>query len=961
MPEAMSVVPYQELWSQVHSLWLLSTMLPKFLIMPDIVIEVLAPAQPLVLINRTLIHFFICVSLLLISVVVCSPGGANIAAIIVHNHDQNLRFVMLFLESMVFLQFCGVRRLDIASRMMTGRECSVFVKVCLASIIPVITILSCIPVFAIVFMNETELDIDHCLLPLPTWVPVNWEHAMYYRKTLVVEGFDTDVRKRPPRARAQPGARPSSKKPAESSSDSSSSSSTEFLGSAFVVASDRLFVQPGSDTLRRSRKPKPAAPSGVASLSGTVHVSRHLSSVRRSGIRERDVAEAEDWADKQDGMYVASISAVREGLEPSQMVVQSHPAIEEVAEPGARPSSKKPAESSSDSSSSSSTEFLGSAFVVASDRLFVQPGSDTLRRSRKPKPAAPSGVASLSGTVHVSRHLSSVRRSGIRERDVAEAEDWADKQDGMYVASISAVREGLEPSQMVVQSHPAIEEVAEVQQACEGQGERQYADVRPLEQETVPEPADIQPAIEDGGADACARKTAPEVDLAQAASCEAQRQSEIVHEGQLALPQKANHDGEMSEKLVSQGAESPGAVESTQLDHKAAKGARLPEAADDKEKAAQAPSSAVSMKPRLSVEEMLMQNKALPFSPSDGGLLSDLHIRVLGAPAAPGAVAAMPGQDEATGGKQVVNATAAEKPERKGSLEQPQKQAEAGKRELSDLRSGERPSKAKLASPAKGTTPKHRHPKRHKAKHLADKVTPAGERPLAEDRGGHPRQEANRKIENAPEQDHGLSEKLGERVEKHVPEEPGFKGADTSRAPSPPPHRRDGARLAQAAEEKNVIDQEHGQANAASKKPRLSVQEMLLQNKALPISPTEGGILSDMYIRVSGAPPPRGPTVPGQEGVSRTKPPVGVGELKDVAEKREQVPDGGQQQQGLREAGDPKAKALAAASSEQPGEVSPRLLSTTKNISPVSSKPHRAKHQKKRAQDKVSKNLWSQG
>ncbi|KAH7975947.1 hypothetical protein HPB52_006824 [Rhipicephalus sanguineus] len=389
----------------------------------------------------------------------------------------------------------------------------------------------------------------------------------------------------------------------------------------------------------------------------------------------------------------------------------------------------------------------------------------------------------------------------------------------------------------------------------------------------------------------------------------------------------------MSKKLASQGAESPGAVESTHLDHKAAKGAILPDAADDKEKVAQAPSSAVSMKPRLSVEEMLMQNKALPFSPSEGGLLSDMHIRVLGAPAVPGAVAAMPGQGEAAGGKQVVDATAAEKPQRKASLEQPRKQAEAGKRELSDLRSGERPPKAKLASPAKGTTPKHRHPKRHKAKHLADK--PGSDEWIFEypvggflyvllyveqRKGGHPRQEANRQIENAPQQEHGFSEKSGERGEKHVPKEPAFKRADTSGVPSPLPHHRDGARLAQAAEEKNVIDEEHGQANVASKKPRWSVQEMLLQNKALPISPTEGGILSDMYIRVSGAPPPPGPTVPGQEGVSRTKPPVGVGELKDVAEKGEQVPDGGQQHQGLREAGNPKAKALAAAGSEQPGE-----------------------------------------
>ncbi|XP_075744391.1 uncharacterized protein LOC142803183 [Rhipicephalus microplus] len=123
---------------------------------------------------------------------------------------------------------------------------------------------------------------------------------MYYRKTLVVEGFDTDARKRPRGPpRAQPTVRPSSKKLANSSSDSSSSSSTEFLGSAFVVPSDRLFVQPRSDILCRSRQPKPAASSGVASLSGTVHMSRHMSSVRRSAIRGRHLAEAPDQADKK--------------------------------------------------------------------------------------------------------------------------------------------------------------------------------------------------------------------------------------------------------------------------------------------------------------------------------------------------------------------------------------------------------------------------------------------------------------------------------------------------------------------------------------------------------------------------------------------------------------------------------------------------------------------------------------
>ncbi|XP_065286341.1 sodium- and chloride-dependent glycine transporter 2-like [Dermacentor albipictus] len=229
LPQAMSVVPYQELWGQVHALWLLSTMLPKFLIVPDIIIEVLTPAQPFILLNRTLIYFFLCVSILMTSAFVCSPGGANVAAIIAHNHDQNLRFVVLFLESVALLQFYGARRIDIACRMMTGRECSEFVKVCLASIIPVVIIilflakiasklwegsnfpiwiyavitwfwlvqLSFIPVFVVVLLNDQNLTFENLLVPLPTWVPLNWEQAMYYRKTLVVEGFDSNAVKNP--------------------------------------------------------------------------------------------------------------------------------------------------------------------------------------------------------------------------------------------------------------------------------------------------------------------------------------------------------------------------------------------------------------------------------------------------------------------------------------------------------------------------------------------------------------------------------------------------------------------------------------------------------------------------------------------------------------------------------------------------------------------------------------------
>nr|XP_054923929.1 sodium-dependent proline transporter-like [Dermacentor andersoni] len=235
LPQAMSVVPYQELWGQVHALWLLSTMLPKVLIVPDIVIEVLTPAQPFILLNRTLIYFFLCVSFLMTSAVVCSPGGANVAAIIAHNHDQNLRFVVLFLESIVLLQF---------------------------------------------------------YVPLPTWVPLNWELAMYYRKTLVVEGFDSNAVKNP---EARPPVKASRQPPRKSSkrgrnkSSSSAKSSTEIMASDFVVASDRAYAGPGTDTLLRARKAGAdgRVQNGVPSQSGTLHVTRRPSSVRRSASRER--------------------------------------------------------------------------------------------------------------------------------------------------------------------------------------------------------------------------------------------------------------------------------------------------------------------------------------------------------------------------------------------------------------------------------------------------------------------------------------------------------------------------------------------------------------------------------------------------------------------------------------------------------------------------------------------------
>ncbi|XP_077551760.1 sodium- and chloride-dependent GABA transporter ine-like [Haemaphysalis longicornis] len=73
MEQAMSAVPYQEFWSHVHSLWLISTMLPKFLIVPEIILEVLAASHPLVLTNRSVVHFFVCSFMVVVSILVCNP------------------------------------------------------------------------------------------------------------------------------------------------------------------------------------------------------------------------------------------------------------------------------------------------------------------------------------------------------------------------------------------------------------------------------------------------------------------------------------------------------------------------------------------------------------------------------------------------------------------------------------------------------------------------------------------------------------------------------------------------------------------------------------------------------------------------------------------------------------------------------------------------------------------------
>ncbi|CAN7993005.1 unnamed protein product, partial [Ixodes hexagonus] len=222
-PQAVSAVHHPEFWSQIHSLWLISAMLPKFLIVPDIIIEVLSATHPPLLVNRTMVHFFICIFLLMISIVVCSPGGASIATIIFHNHDQYVRFVILMLESL------GCR---------------------------------------------------DCTIPLPTWMPANWEEAMLQRQIAMAEGFS-----RQQEERRMAELKPQMPAPREKSSGLSTTddSDSEVLGTHLVVASDGAHASrdtsgwrySSSDELDATRKPI----SNIIPESGTLHVSRKISSI----------------------------------------------------------------------------------------------------------------------------------------------------------------------------------------------------------------------------------------------------------------------------------------------------------------------------------------------------------------------------------------------------------------------------------------------------------------------------------------------------------------------------------------------------------------------------------------------------------------------------------------------------------------------------------------------------------
>ncbi|KAG0414119.1 hypothetical protein HPB47_008726 [Ixodes persulcatus] len=119
-----------------------------------------------------------------------SFGGASIAAIIFHNHDQYVRFVILMLES---------------------------------------------------------LGLRNCLIPLPTWTPSNWEQTMLHRQVAMAEGFNrTQEEQR--FAELPPNISVSQEKHTELST--TGATATEVLGTHLVVAGEGTF----SGTLHVSRK-----------------------------------------------------------------------------------------------------------------------------------------------------------------------------------------------------------------------------------------------------------------------------------------------------------------------------------------------------------------------------------------------------------------------------------------------------------------------------------------------------------------------------------------------------------------------------------------------------------------------------------------------------------------------------------------------------------------------------------
>ncbi|XP_065303486.1 uncharacterized protein [Dermacentor albipictus] len=330
-PQAVSLAPDPEIWSQVHLLWLLSTMVPKFLIVPDIIIEALSAPYPLILRHRTATHFMICSLMFMISVVGCSSGGASVVSVLAHTQGQGFRLLLVALESVVILQFYGARRLSIDEHAMTNRNPSTFVKICWTSVVPLVVAVvvwgkvastSChdypiwltfiiiwfaslefsfIPVFAVTLLECTKLKAKQSVAPLPVRVPSSWEQAMIYRQQIAVEVIDKRkvLEKRSTLMAASqvaPGRQPSHK---TRDSNTSPNSDTERMAKNLYVASDRskrdvqspsdwrnFSIDDESPPARKSKKRRPSRKS--APETGTLHESRNLSSLRRLARRAQE-------------------------------------------------------------------------------------------------------------------------------------------------------------------------------------------------------------------------------------------------------------------------------------------------------------------------------------------------------------------------------------------------------------------------------------------------------------------------------------------------------------------------------------------------------------------------------------------------------------------------------------------------------------------------------------------------
>ncbi|XP_065302788.1 uncharacterized protein [Dermacentor albipictus] len=272
LPQAVSMVPFPELWSRIHSLWVVSMMLPKF-------------------------------------------GGAKGLAVL-SNSQNSLRFFLLALEFIVILQLYGAKRLEVDSRLMTGQVPAPFVKFCWTSVIPLtLTLLlaakmlrpffldrqypvsltaliawvqlveiSFIPMYAFFFISSTKLSLRDCLVPLPTWVPLSWEQAMLYRQQLAAYGLDAhNFEPRPVSEQETMTVPPLS--PQEQKTESSS----DHLGTHLILTTEAQISPATSDWRYDSSEAQNgeppvkfrSPPDKVIPESGTFYKSRPLSSLWR--------------------------------------------------------------------------------------------------------------------------------------------------------------------------------------------------------------------------------------------------------------------------------------------------------------------------------------------------------------------------------------------------------------------------------------------------------------------------------------------------------------------------------------------------------------------------------------------------------------------------------------------------------------------------------------------------------